>query len=243
MNKFSLIALIAVCFYCCSEKTIESDIVKINRLHDKAHKILIKPTPTNIDSVLIYAKNAELIIKHGRNIPDTLKIENLFKKGLYYRKSNKMDSASYYFHRGIDLIKSPNNRERNILYFRNTWETDESLGKFTSAVSTAQKFINISDKENYAGDLVYAYNLLEKIYLELENEDKSKYYNELTMKAALRSENYDMYIITALSKAKLLKRSNKEIEASKFLDSIIHIASTNIEVQRQLIRDVGIFSC
>lgn len=226
--------LLALSFLSCIKKNLESDISKIATLHKKAEMSLN-------DSTLLYIKKAKQLIEKNEKLPDTLRIDNIFSKGHYYKRINKLDSASYYFHRAIDLIKPPNNRKKNIFYFRNTWETDEATGNFTNAISIAQKFIEISNEIDNIDELVYTYSFLEKIYLELGNSEKSEFYNTKANETTLKAKNTNMYLVTAFSKANQLYNLGKTSEAFNLLDSLRPI-SINIAVKRQLYRTYGILN-
>jgi len=160
MQKFFSVFLILFLF-CCHKTTLDNDIVRINNLHQKAK--------SNVnDSTLMYIKEAKDLIDKNNKLPDTLKIENIFRKGYYYKQINNLDSAAYYFHRTIDRIKAPNNRQRNLIYYRNTWETDVKLDNYANGISVAKKFINITNDKTNSKDLVYAFNFLERAYLDLQ---------------------------------------------------------------------------
>ena len=140
----SLIILLSNCTQKDTKQDVLSKIKEIDRLHTIAKN--------NInDSTLIYIARAEKIIHNNKNLPDTLYIENIFRKGYYYEQTKQLDSASYYFHEVINLIKLP--RKRNITYFRRAWEVDFFNKRYANAVNIAEKFINVSDENQYAGDL------------------------------------------------------------------------------------------
>ncbi|EDP72169.1 Regulator of cell autolysis [Flavobacteriales bacterium ALC-1] len=216
----------------CNKNNSQSDTSRIAYLHKKAKN--------NVnDSTLLYIKEAKTLIDKNNKLPDTLRIENIFRKGYYYLQKEELDSASYYFHRTIDLIEAPNNRKRNRVYFQNTWQTDERIDNKTNAISAVQKFIDISNEENNIGDLLFAYNALERIYLDLKNYNKALVYNSMAIDAALKAGNIDMYIVEANSKAKTLhQRLGEKEKAYLLLDSLIAI-NDNIEVKRQIYRTYG----
>ncbi|RZN84761.1 MAG: hypothetical protein EVB11_01535 [Winogradskyella sp.] len=233
MRNFILF-IIPLLFFCCDKNSLQDDISKIARLHDKAYN-------TVSDSALIYIKDAKILIENNSKLPDTLRIENIFKKGYYYLQTNKLDSASYYFHRTIDLIKGANNRERNRVYFQNTWETDEKLDNYKNAISAAQKLIDISNPIDNNSDLLYAFNYLERVYLELGDFEKSLNYNTLVSNAAIDTKNIDMYVITASSKAITKYYYSKKVEAFKLLDSL-KLIECGLDAKRQLLRAYGILN-
>lgn len=227
-----LILTIILQFLSCNQNTLESDISRIAQYHEKAKN--------NVnDSTLAYIEKAKDILIKNKKLPDTLFIENIFRRGFYHKQTNNLDSASYYFHRTIDRIEAPNDRKRNLIYFRSTWETDEKLGNYTNGISAAQKYINISNNNGNHNNLVYAYNFLERAYLDLGDLEESLSYNAKAIEAALKAGNMDMYIVSANSKAQSLHENGKKKKAYIFLDSLLSI-NKNIEVKRQIHTTYGV---
>jgi len=234
MRKFFGL-LVALLFFCCHQNNLDDDISKIILLQDKAKN-------TVSDSTLLYLKQSQSLIDNYENIPDTLRVENIFRKGYYYFQISELDSAAYYFHRAIDLIDGPNTRKRNRIYFQNTWQNDENIDNLMNGISVAQKFIEISNVEDNAEDLVYAYNFLERVHINLRNYEKSLVYNKMASSAALTSSNVDMYVVTENSRAQTYYYYlGKKEEAFKLLDSLKTL-SPSIEAKRQLYRTYGILN-
>ncbi|MBW1294670.1 histidine kinase [Aquimarina litoralis] len=238
MRKPHSIFLIALAFlyYACnrtsSERDILSKIADIDNLHSLAKS-------TVNDSTLVYIAAARYLIDNDKSLPDTLLIENLFRKGYYYKKVEQFDSAMFYFHKTIDLVNGPNTRKRNLAYFWNAWETDEQNNNLANGISVAQKFIEISNNKEYISDLVNAYNFLERANLKLGDIEKSLFYNSKTLEAAKQSSNVDMYVITGSSKAtKLYRNANKKKQAFSLLDSLGAIKCGK-DARRQLYRTYG----
>ncbi|WP_299891318.1 histidine kinase [uncultured Lacinutrix sp.] len=239
MRKITLLlGLIILLFFGCGKFNTDQEILdKINEISKL--RVLERKTNAN-DSTLIYIEEIQKIINGDLKLPDTLLIENLFRKGYYYKQIKELDSAAHYFHKTINLVKAPNNRKRNYVYFRNAWETEENRNKFANAISIGQKFIDISNRKDHLKELVYAYNFLERINISLRDYKQSLYYNSKALEAAKESSNINMYVITASSKARTLYYYlNKKEEAYKLLDSLSTIES-NGEPKRQLHREYGI---
>ncbi|WP_035096498.1 histidine kinase [Aquimarina megaterium] len=241
MRKPHLIFLITISglFFACNKKNAESDllykIASIDDLHSLAKN-------TVNDSTLVHISAARYIIDNNERLPDTLLIENLFRKGYYYKMIEEFDSAMFYFHKTIDLVKGPNDRKRNRVYFRNTWETDEDNNNLANGINAAQKFIKISRNKDNSGDLVYAYNFLERVHINLGDFEKSLYYNSKTLEAARKSTNIDMFVVTANSKAETLYlRLGKKKEAFTLLDSLNTIECGK-DAKRQLYRTYGVLN-
>ena len=234
MHKY-LCLLLTLLLFNCNQNNLENDILKIKLLQDKEQN-------TVIDSSLFYLRQSQKLIDKYDNIPDTLRIENLFRKGYYYMRIEKLDSASYYYHRAIDLVKGPNTRKRNHNYFRHTWQTDESIGNIANGISVAQKFVEISNLKDHADALVFAYNFLERMHLDLRSYEKSLMYNSKGTEAALEASNMDMFLITTNSKVNTLYNYLGEKEAAfKLLDSLKPI-KVSMEAKSQFLRTYGVLN-
>lgn len=232
------LSILGLLFFACtkvdSKQSFSEKIEEIKRLRALERKL--KPS----DSTLIYIAKIQKIIDSDPNLPDTLLIENIFRKGAYYDLTQNLDSAAHYYHKTIDLVKAPNTRARNLNYFYNTWNVDELRNKLSNAIDVAKKYIDISDENKNASELVYAYNFLERTYLDLGNYDQAWYYNAKSLKAAKKNNNLDMFVITGNSKAKMLYNYfNKKKEAFAYLDSLQVVKKTKIDTKRQYLRQYG----
>ena len=236
MLKQCYVILILLLVGCAKENIqvqLKNDIAKINRLHKLSTELIG-------DSTFLYLKEADAIISNNAEIPDTIRLENNFLKGYYYKRINRIDSASYYFHRTIDLINGPNTRDRNLVYFKVAWETDEANNKMANAVSLAHKFIEISDEDKHAKGLTYAYNFLERINVDLGNDEKSLYYNAKTLEAAQKSADTSMFVITLNSRAEKLYRLGEKEQAYRLQDSADQFKNVPKDVRRQVFRNYGV---
>lgn len=241
MKKTILFLGVIISLFGCnknSEQELLNKIKEVTKLQAIARDMSAAENKS-LDSTLLYVAKIQNIIDRYEKLPDTFLIENLFRKGYYYKRVGVIDSATIYFHRAIDLVKKPNNRKRNITYFRNAWTYDQENKQYANGITIAQKFIDISNIKRDSGDLLYAYNFLEQVYLILENYEKSLEYNSKVLEAAKQSSNIDMYVITANSKAKTLySYLDREKEAFNLLDSLNTIKCGK-NAKRQLYRTHG----
>ena len=219
----------------CNEETLENKISEVKKLqHIAKHNVN--------DSTLLYLEQAQKIIENTPKVPDTLVIENIFRKGYYHYEINQLDSASFYFHKTINLIEKPNERGRNLVYFWNAWYTEERRSQYANAISIAEKFIDITDEDSRPNDVLYAYNCLERLYLDLRDYEKTLYYNGKTLEASRKSSDWDMFVITGASKAnKLYNYLDKKEKAFKLLDSLKMIKAGR-DARRQLFRTYGVLN-
>ncbi len=230
-----ILSFIVGCNRFNSKEKVKYKTKEVIELQEKAKKSVI-------DSIPFFVKKAQKIIENVPALPDTLRIENSFLKGYYFKQVEEIDSARYYFYNVINLIKKPNNRTRNRIYFQNAWEMEEMENNLTNAISIAQKFIEISDEEKYTNDLVYAYNYLERANLDLGNYKESLRYNTKALNTAKKSSNIYMYMIISNSKAYTYYYNlKKKKEAFELLDSLKTI-DCGLDAKRQLYRTYGILN-
>lgn len=221
MVKRSLcLLLLLLFFFNCSKKT------SIGNLNDTIGQIVLlqKKAKANVnDSTLLYIKKADGLIKSTENIPDSLIVENIFRKGYYYSQIKERDSATHYFYEAITLAKDavipP---ERELVYYRETCENDLNANRYANCISTINTYVDIVSKREDPTYLMYAYNILERIHGTFGDEEKALYYNEKTQEIATFCNNIDMSSITSSAKASLLAsyKLNRNKEALVLLDSI-----------------------
>ncbi|AXT19832.1 hypothetical protein D7030_01590 [Flavobacteriaceae bacterium AU392] len=228
--------------YACNSNRINTS----NDLEAKIQRIITlqKEAKDSIsDSTLIDLKEVDDIINNNKNIPDTLKTENIFRKGYYFKQVKNLDSASYYFHKTIDVINTPITRDRELTYFWNTWQLDFEKENYTNTISVANKYIKlVGTRKDYDG-LKRAYNILERTYLELRQYDIALLNNELAQKTSSLAFDIESACITAISRANIYYYYlNKRETAYQILDSISNLSEYNDEVKRQLYRQYGILN-
>ncbi|WP_298508582.1 histidine kinase [uncultured Kordia sp.] len=229
--------LIFSCTKLDSKRSFSEKIAEVKRLRALERNIEAS------DSTLIYIEQIQKIIDSDKNLPDSLYIENVFRKGVYHYKKQALDSASYYYHKTVDLVKGPNTRDRNLIYFWNTWILDRSQDRLANVIDVAKKFVKISDEKKHAYGLTIAYNFLEVSYFVLGNYEQAWYYNKKGLEAAKASNNMDMYVVAGNSKARMLyNHFNKKQEAFAFLDSLQVVKTTKKDTRRQYLRQYGTLS-
>jgi tetratricopeptide (TPR) repeat protein len=220
MIKRSLCLLLPLLLFLNCSKTTSTDDLK-----SKIGQIvtLQKKAKANVnDSTLLYIKKVNGLIKSTENIPDSLIIENIFRKGYYYSQIKERDSAAHYFYEAITLAKDavvpP---ERELVYYRETCENDLYANRYANCISTINTYVDIVSKREDPTYLMYAYNILERIHRIFNDYEKALFYNEKTQKIATFCNDIEMSSITSSAKASLLSNKlNRNKEALVLLDSI-----------------------
>ena len=206
--------LLASCSQNNASHHLKNNIDAIKRLQEKTKN-------NKSDSILMHLNQADKIIQEHGNIPDSIVLEHMFLKGLYFYDTKKLDSAAYYFHNTVNRVDLSSISPREITYFRKTLVADLELeSSLPNGISTAEKFIDallrIEDYEN----LAHAYNFLERANRFIGDYEKALHYNKKTKEAATLSGNKNISAITYVARSNLLYSLNRKEEAYKILDSI-----------------------
>lgn len=229
---FSLLFVFLLLVGCTNHKEdLQGKIQKITNLQKKAK------FPVN-DASFSYLKSADSIIKNSQNLPDSILIETIFSKGYIFRVKGNLDSAKVYLSEAIGKINNTNARKRDLTYYRHSWETDLVLESYGDVVSSANKFIRLLKSENY-NDLIFPYNVLERVNLKLKNYEKALLYNDSVQQVATASNYKEMSLITSFSRARILNTIEQSAQAFTLLDSVSATLNGD-DVQRQFYRDYGI---
>lgn len=234
MKKLPLKILFLLCLIISCSRTEEPLHLKIQKITELQKKAKFPINPKSFE----YLKSADSIIRTSQNLPDSVLIENIFSKGFCFRMNGELDSAKVYLHKALDLINSSNVRKRDIIYNRHSWETDLVLEDYGDVVSSANKFIQLLDKEKNYGDLRFAYNALERVNLSLTNYEKALLYNDSVQKVSIVVSDKGLSNITSFSKAKTLFKLNRADKVFQFMDSLSNTLEGN-DVKRQFYRDYG----
>lgn len=187
-----LVFILPGCSFLKSEE--EQRLYKINQvwtLHQRERNVFN-------DSSLILLEEAASIIKSINDSPDSLIIENNFRRGYYYANvKNNKDSALFYYQKTIDSIRLEDDRTRNDIYFRNAWETYFEAEQFKNSAAIAQTYLGKPPTAQTKPGLMYAYNNLERISYALGDLEAALRYNEKVLQLALElGDNHEgMYVL------------------------------------------------
>ncbi|WP_422106114.1 histidine kinase [Winogradskyella sp.] len=243
MLRFLIFLLISLCLLLlnCSQGDSEQEL---RNTIDSVLTYQEKAKTNSADSTLTYLRIADQIILNNNNIPDSIVIEHMFLKGLYFYDAKQLDSAAYYFHNTVNRVDLSNISPRAIDYFKKTLATDlETENSLPNGISTANKFIEGLLKTKDYDNLIYPYNFLDRAHRLIGDYKKALYYNEKALEAAELSGNKNVSAITAVSRSNLLYGLNKKAEAYQLLDSILENKNAySNDARRQLFTNYGILN-
>ena len=216
-----------MCCIGCSRKAPQKTVNQtISEYHKKAKASLD-------DSTLIRLKLAEDLIAGSDNIPDSLKIENLYIRGYYYEQKKLLDSATVYLHKATHLIDSTNFLDKHYPCFRKAWNADLKLEHYSNGINTALKYIELSNKvSDQPRYLEYAYYFLAQVNKKIQNKEKENLYLKKSLQLAKAAKNDYMSNTISLVMAEDLYKSGKE-KAFKYLDSLL-LEQNTIQLNRGL---------
>ncbi len=241
LKRVSFYFLFFLLLSACDKEKDVPNVIKA----DSIVKLQEKASSTYKDSNYFYLKYAERLIKSNTLISDSLKAENHYLLGLYFRKTGNIDSAAVYFHNATDLVYDQIENKRQREYFYKTWNTYLSLDKFGDCFAISEKYKSLLDKYKDPQNLAWYYFFIENTHKRLKEYPEALKNNELRVQY-LKSAKDTLGLVTAyISQAKLkyYYLDDKE-ESFKILDELISKEdqlNLTYDFKRQLYGGYGIF--
>jgi len=237
MSKYISCIFLVLVFISCTDKFTAVEVTqKINLLQRKAEKL-------TLDSTFFYLQKAAKIIQQHPTVSDSLKTENLFQFGLYYRATNDLENASKYFYKATEAQKNPITNSRQFYQYFVAFETYKSLGKYGDCKTLTDSF---KQKINLEKDPLHAGHY----YFFLEETHKATYAFEAALKANKKrieiiAKNPSLQLTNhqeLLNQYSILNQLNREDEGVLILDDLIRKDSllTN-DLKRQIYSARGIY--
>ncbi len=226
---------IILCYFtnACQLKKVENDI-------NKKIANFQKKSSENDDSTYTYLNLSKHLIKKG-NVKDSLKVENNYLLGHYFKSKGKIDSAAIYFHRVTDFINDSIKNNREINYFYYSWYTYLIQDKYGDCFSIIDKLKSKLRTENQ-DNLPLVYYMYENTYKANQNYKKALEINKLQINALKKLKDAEKDIRGALIIQAQYKYKNGDIKESyQILDSLISIENKlKSETKYNLYNEIGI---
>ncbi len=230
-------ALLFIILFSCTTK--ESN----QNLEDEI--ISLQTAKNGLDSILQFSnlrKASEIIIKNN-DIKDSLKAENNFLLGSYFRTKGKLDSAAIYFHAATQLVDTITNI-RQTKYFRQTIDTYWAQGKYGDATAVNELFFNyLSETKNNLWLSLYYYHT--SLISASEGDYETALFNNKKRIELLKISKSNLELVPALlSQALYIYRVSKDKEIPyKLFDSIIKGDSIlTYDLKRQVYGNYGVYN-
>ncbi len=236
MLKHAFLCII-LCYFinACHLKKSENDS------NEKVTKFQ-KKSSLNPDSTYTYLNQSKNLIKES-DIQDSLKAENNYLLGHYFKSKGKIDSAAIYFHKATDFIADSIKHDREANYFYYSWNAYLVQDKYGDCFSIIDKLKSKLKSEN-SDNLPLVYYMYENTYKANQDYKKALEINILQIDALKKSQNTEEDVREALIVQAQYKYKNGEIkESGKILDSLINIENQlNLSTKYNLYNEVGIHS-
>ncbi|MBC8757093.1 histidine kinase [Kordia sp. YSTF-M3] len=237
MSKYlSCVFLVFVVIGCQKKLTPVEASQKVSSLQQKAIK-------TASDSTFYYLQKADKLIQQHAGVSDSLKTENLFQFGLYYRELSDLENASEYFYKATEAQEDSIQNSRQFFQYFVAFETYKSLGKYGDCMTLADSFkrkINLKKDPLNSG---HYYFFLEDIYKVTSRYEKALSANKkrieiIEKNPSLKLTNHQ----ELLSQYNILYYLNRENEGVKILDDLIRKDSLlTTDLKRQVYSSRGIY--
>ena len=227
--------------FSCNEKSKTGDLNKVETVIQLQKQASSSPFGSNY----AYLKKADEIIKSNAIIPDSLKAENDYLLGLYYKEKGNLDSASIYFYNATEHVQKHIHGDRQLDYFYESWYAYKGLERYGDCFAVSRRFKSLLREEIDFEQLAWCYFFDENTYKRLKDYPKALEQNELRVKMLLLTNSKLGLVRAYISQAELKYHHLDDKKASfAILDNLIEkekeLGLTN-DHKRQLYESYGIF--
>lgn len=235
--RFTLtIITLLTLFICCDKK--KSTLPTVEEIYSLQNRI----AEGEIDTSFVHIKRADSILQLIE-APDTLKAENNYLKGLYFRSQSQLDSASIYFYNAMEFIADSVDNDRRGEYFQTAWRTYYNQGQYGDAITVLTNFKSKLDFEKQTLPVSWAYYNEEATYRRMRQYDKALQVNSLRVKFARERDTTNLSPALIARAEMLYLNLNNKKEAFRILDSLIQKSEhLTYHSRRQLFGTYGVLS-
>ncbi|MEL6811382.1 MAG: histidine kinase [Bacteroidota bacterium] len=173
------------------------------------------------DSTFDYLKKAQSILNIIEDAPDSLKAENHYLTGLYFKSKGKMDSAAVYFHNATDYVVDSIYHKRQVLYFRSAWDTYAGLGLYGDCLTISNKYKSLLDEEKHYSAFTWAYHREYMAYIMMRDYDQAKVILDHQMEFTKRRDTANIPYVAITQALLLYKNLGKKPEALNILEELL----------------------
>lgn len=163
--KKSIIFIVILAFCACNKREDLPSVEEIHSIHKRIDTI-------ENDSNYYYLKRINKVFKRGTFLPDSLKAENNYLLGRYFKNKNTKDSAAYYFHQATYFVNDSLKNERQATYFLNAFDAyyDEEL--YGDCFTISKKFKTLLDTVQQHRAMIWALHWEQKVHFKMGKMDK-----------------------------------------------------------------------
>ena len=215
-------------------QTLDNDSVVNRNLLAIAYRALI------LNDSAIFNKSNKEALQLSTSLNDTFGIGDAnWNYGIYYSKTEKMDSSFVHFYRSYDQFKKLNNNKVSLgLLLMNMAIIQGHVTDYSGAEISIFKAISIFKDLKRNNELFQSYNFLLEINIDMEEYDKAfSYYNDVNKYLKLIKDK-DVKTESALNSLGLIYQNvNKHKEAVAAFDKALkldNIRNKNIKIYATL---------
>lgn len=171
--------------------TFSQRIIAQQSLNGKRVKEIIETQQATFQTIFtqpeVAIKRIDSLINIDRNWPDTLRVNNLKTKGVYYAVINELDSALVYFNKGLNMLSIKDNDYLNLVY--NISDIYKKNNNYDAAFQIINDGLKLAEEQNdltalgmLYGAKASCYSRLQLYSYAIENQNRSIEFLERTGK-------------------------------------------------------------
>ncbi len=236
MSKFMFFLICCLGFFiqCKKENQNSLSIKKILEIHKKLDTI------TNDLSVITLNKIDEQL-KNNIIYPDSLRAENNFLLGKYYRNKGDLDSAAVYYYNATRFVKKNSFGVKEGVYFYWAWNTYFGLTKYGDALIIAQNYMTFINPTEYSRR-AFGYYFYTNTYKESHDFEKALKYSNLRISMLEKAKDSIKTIPAYITLAKLKYHYLKDSKGTfAIMNKLLKKEKVSHSFKRQIYGQYGIF--
>lgn len=237
IKKLRLFFTLFIVFFSCSKEKVNFDEInhKICQLQQKTAK-------TSKDSMSYYLSETKKLFYQNTTIPDSLRAENDFLTGRYFKKYKNIDSAFFYFNKTLKYSKDSIKSKREIYYFLNISERYFKKIDYLNGLNTIDKLDSLLKNRNDYQTLADINNYKDRVYDRLKNYKKSLSFNKKAIKMYALDKDTLNLINNLIHQSKILYLNlNNKDTAYQLLDSIKTLKWSGFYLKYSFYKQIGVF--
>ncbi len=215
MRAFPTLTIIGlcICFSCNGDLKSPRSIKEIDAVQKRIDTV-------EHDSNYSYLTSFQNDFRKENLHPDSLKAENAYLLGEYFKSQQNLDSAAFYYLLATDFVKDSLKPKKHGKYFRKAYYAFSDLGLYGNCLTVAKKYRKLAEESSFPLDYTWA------LHLEKGTLEKMGKYNEAfeiaktILKNAQENDTQSVpYALTGIAKMEYKYFGNKTL-AYQLLDSM-----------------------
>lgn len=216
MLKYSFLL---ICFLLLLLGCQNKDIPKLSALEiANTQKTIDSISP---DSAYRVLSRIQKILKTKESFPDSLRAQNNYLLGNFYKNKSNIDSAAIYYHNATDFVNDTLMNNRESMYFYSAWEAYSSLGLFGNCFTITENYKSKLNTEKNYRSLSWAYFWDQTTHIQMGEYDKALEIIEKRVEIARTKDPKSLPSALAGQADFMYSYLNKKDDAIQILDELI----------------------